>query len=111
MRFWFLVVALVLLLGGALSESVWLLAAGGVSLLSGLAWWGGAPRRPVLLFGCWTAGVLAVLLWSGTTSGAAAAPFLGLPWTTVWMLVGIWLAPLLIWPLSFLLGFHRWKER
>lgn len=109
MRFWILVGSLIFVLTGALFELSWIMAMGGVGLLSCLAVWGNAPRRLVVVFGVWTAGVLAYLLWSGDLALEVTGRLLGLPAPAFWMLLGIWVAPLLIWPLSFIRDFRRWK--
>lgn len=109
MRFWFLVGSLTLLGIGALLSSDWLMAAGGVGCLCALAGWGGAPRHLVLGFGFWTAAVLAYLLHSGDRSVAETGTLGGLPRPSLWMLLGIWVVPVFIWPLGFLRHFRRWK--
>ncbi len=111
MRFWALIVSLVFLLAGALSGLSWILALGGVGLLCSLGWWGGAPTRLVIVFGAWVGGVLVYLLLAGSPGSLEAAPLLGLPASAFWMLFGIWVIPVLIWPLGFLRHFRRWKDR
>ncbi|MEJ2077895.1 MAG: hypothetical protein P8020_05070 [Acidobacteriota bacterium] len=111
MRFGFLVGSLILVLVGGLFESSWTMALGGVGVLSCLAIWGSAPRRLVVVFGIWTAGILAYLLWSGDSAPDTTMKLLGLPAPAFWMLLGIWVVPLLIWPLSFIRDFDRWKRQ
>ena len=37
--------------------------------------------------------------------------FFGLPLPAFWMLVGIWVFPVLLWPLGFALTFKQWMRR
>jgi hypothetical protein len=111
MRFQGLTGSLILVLTGALFESSWIMAVGVVGALSFLAIWGNAPRRFSLIFGVWTSGVLGYLLWSGDLAPDVTGRLWGLPAPSFWMLLGIWLVPLLIWPLSFIRDFGRWKEQ
>ncbi len=66
------------------------------------------PARGALLaFWCCVGGVLTFLLyaWPGETL------LLGLPVPAFVMLLGIWIAPLFIWPLAFTRGFKRWVNK
>lgn len=110
MRFWFLFASLLALETGAVLRLDALMALGGICALSALARWGGAPGRLCLLFGFWTAGVLAFLLWAGEVEPGQAGRFFGLPTAAFWMILGIWVVPVLIWPLGFARHFGRWKD-
>lgn len=66
------------------------------------------PSKPLLMvFGCWLVGVFTFLHWVGDQTDG----ILGLPAPAFAMLAGIWIIPILIWPLGFLLAFRRWFDQ
>lgn len=81
-----------------------------VTSLSALAGLAGAPRWLAASFWIWLNLVLLYLLSASTPGDAHDAVHLvgGLPEPAFWMLVGIWIVPLFIWPLGFLLTFKGW---
>jgi hypothetical protein len=108
-----ILVSLVLALLGSIF-SPFLLALGIVSLIVSLASLGGAPRGLLLLFWAWLLAVLVILLVDLTSPGVFWNEndlVLGFPSSTFLMLFGIWIVPVLILPLGFLLTFHRWFRK
>jgi hypothetical protein len=65
-------------------------------------------RLLLVAFWVWMAGVLLYLL---RFSGDRTLIWPGLPRPAFWMLAGVWLAPILIWPLGFTARFKRWIEK
>ena len=108
-----ILVSLVLILAGCLF-SPFLLALGVVSLIVALASLGGAPRGLLLLFWLWLLAVLFVPLLDWMVPGVIWKVndlVFGLPGPTFLMLFGVWVVPVLILPLGFLLTFHRWFQK
>lgn len=91
-----------------------LLASGSILLIVSLALLGKAPLGIVLLFAVWLLSVLASLIfvWATPTVPGEETPLiLGLPAPTFLMILGIWVLPILIFPLGFLLSFERWLRK
>ncbi|HXK61405.1 MAG TPA: hypothetical protein PLP42_16080, partial [Acidobacteriota bacterium] len=64
------------------------------------------PSRLLLgVFWIWLEAVLLYLLFAANDPTLS---FWGLPRPAVLMLIGVWLAPVLIWPVGFLWTFKRW---
>ncbi|HUV14063.1 MAG TPA: hypothetical protein VMY18_10485 [Acidobacteriota bacterium] len=108
-----ILVSLVLMLAGCFF-SPFLLALGIVSLIVALASLGGAPRGLLLLFWSWMLALLSVLVLNWMFPGALWKEddlVFGLPGSTFLMLFGVWVVPVLILPLGFLLTFHRWYQK
>lgn len=108
-----IVASLVLILVGGLFDP-FLLALGIVLLIVALAALGGAPGGLLFLFGGWLLAVLLILLFDWMSPGFLwdqQLLVLGLPGSTFLMLLGIWVLPILILPLGFLLTFHRWLRK
>jgi len=59
----------------------------------------------LIAFWIWVTGVVLYLLYLPHDRTLA---WLGLPRPAFWMLAGVWLAPILIWPLGFTARFRRW---
>jgi hypothetical protein len=71
----------------------------------------GVPILPLIIFWFWINLVLFYLISEPSRSGADSGLILGIPMSLFWMLVGIGLVPVLIWPLAFFLNFRSWKSR
>ncbi len=74
-----------------------------IAALAGLR----CPRITFAVFWVWLAAVLTVLLYLPAGDRAV----LSLPAPAFCMLVGIWIAPVFIWPLAFRRGFKRWVDK
>ena len=111
MRITLLLLSLILLLVAMLLSMVPLLVVSAVSvmvLLASLKLDSGA-----LLFSFWLWMNLVLLyLWSQPVdSNPQQLLVLGLPVPAFWMLLGVWIIPVLIWPLGFALTFGKWSQR
>jgi len=101
--------SVLLALAGIGLASATAMLVGGLGLVSGLALLGGARGRLVVAF----AGVIGVCLfrlYSGDPTGDAGNAADSLASGLVWMLAGVWLFPILLWPVGFLWEFRRWKD-
>jgi len=111
----FLLISLLALLASVAIESPLLFALSMISVVIGIALAGSAPRRAVFGFWIWTVAVLLFLFFTppagtlvpGTETGLVA----GLPLPALAMIIGIWIIPILIWPLAFLVDFDRWMGK
>lgn len=81
-----------------------------VTSLSSLARLGGASRWLSVSFWIWLNCILLYLLFASRPVETDGAIVLigGLPVPAFWMLVGIWIVPVFIWPLGFLVTFKAW---
>lgn len=93
-----------ILLGiSALTASPWLLLAATVLCLTLIAWLGGGPGGPLMLFAVWLGCAVGLLL---ALSGSVADGFL-----SVLMLVAVWLIPIGLLPAAFARRFKTWIRR
>ena len=109
-----LLLALVTVLIGAVSGQAVPFAVGVASVIVALTAQRFAPRWTLFIFWCWLTAVLLYLVTQPpleSMSDTELGIILGLPAPTFWILIGIWLVPILIWPLSFLLKFRDWAGR
>jgi hypothetical protein len=107
-----LLTALLILMAGIATESSWAVGLGTTTFISVLARLGGAPR--------WASWVLWVWLTAVIVSLAGLPQFLGgVPFgstedfsvAALWMLAGIWIAPVFIGPIAFLVSFRSWLSK
>jgi hypothetical protein len=105
---WVVLLSLIALLLGALFSLFGLLAFGTVTLLVGLLGFSSASRRLLLVFWLWLQALLLYLVYFSDDR----SPFWsGVPLPALAMLLGVWLIPVLIWPLGFARNFRNWLER
>lgn len=64
-----------------------------------------SSRLLLIAFWVWMTGILLYLLYFPHDR---TPTWFGLPRPAFWMLAGVWLAPILIWPLGFTARFRRW---
>lgn len=83
-----------------------------VTTLSSLAGLAGTPKWLHVSFWIWLNCILLYLLSTPAPEEAhgAVALIAGLPAPAFWMLIGIWIVPVFIWPLGFLLTFKAWLK-
>ena len=82
-----------------------------VTTLSSLAGLVGTPKWLCVSFWIWLNCVLLYLLSTPLPEEAQGVVLIaGLPAPAFWMLVGIWIVPVFIWPLGFLLTFKTWLK-
>ena len=103
--------SLLLLLASILLEHHELFAVSLVSTVVSLAAVGGAPRIPLILFWGWVTFVLLYLLKGSTEGESEGVLMLGIPEAAFWMLFGVGIVPVVLWPLYFLLDFRKWIGR
>ena len=102
-----LLTALLILVSGIATDSPWAVGLGTTTFISILARLGGAPRWAGWILWVWLTAVILSLVGlphfvGGVPAGSAAA------W---WMLGGIWIAPVFIGPIAFLLSFRSWLSK
>ncbi len=102
---WLLLVALVATLAGGLAGLPAVMATGVVTAIVALAALRCPSRLLLAVFWVWIEGVLLYVLLASPDPALRA---LGLPRPAFVMLAGIWLAPILLWPLGFALTFSKW---
>jgi hypothetical protein len=105
---WVVLVSLIAVLIAALFSLHGLLAFGTATLLVGLVGFSDASRRLLMVFWIWLEITLLYLVYF---SGDRAPFWFGLPLPAWVMLLGVWLIPVLIWPLGFAKDFRKWLER
>jgi len=71
----------------------------------------GVPRWPLLCFWLWVGGILLYLLAEPTSEGLDVTLVAGVPISTFWMLLGVWLVPILLWPVAFAVNFRKWMKQ
>jgi hypothetical protein len=109
-----LFLALVMVLFGALSGEVIPFAVGIVSAITAMTAIRFVSRWVLLVFWCWLTTVVLYLLFQpplSSLSSTEARVILGMPAPVFWMLFGVWLVPILILPLHFLLRFQDWMDQ
>ncbi len=103
-----LVVGLLFLLGGIVAGSSWVVGLGATTFIAVLARLGGAPRYSSWALWLWLSGVILYLVGVPQferdfgPDGLAGA---------FWMLGGIWIVPLLLGPVAFLVSFRSWFSK
>lgn len=98
-----LLVSLILTLVGVLLATPLLVALGGPTLIVLLAALGKkVPGILLIAFWIWVVAVLLGLILLGDQSSPSAA---------LYMLIGIWLFPVLLWPLGFARFFDNWRQQ
>ncbi len=115
MRIAFLTTSLLVLLVSMVVSNVTLFAIGMVSFIVALVANGSCSRLLLLLFWIWMNLVL-VYLCSQPVVTEEPNPdtvylLLGLPVSAFWMLFGIWIFPVFLWPLGFALTHKQWMRR
>jgi hypothetical protein len=100
-------ISLVLWLGAVFLQSPHLFAFSSVSFIVLLASLGCPSRILLVALWLWLNLVLLYLLEASPERSLLA----GLPIPAFWMLVGVGLVPILIWPLGFALTFKKWIGR
>ena len=107
-----LLISILILLGGFASGSAWAIGLGTTTCISALAHWGGAPRWASWTLWIWLTGILfGLIFFPVAASPGPAGPEVN-SLIAVWlMLGGIWLVPVLIGPLAFLLSFRCWLSK
>ncbi len=105
---WLLLAGLVAVLFGGLVGLPVLMATGVVTAIVALAALRCPSRLLLAAFWIWLEGILLYLLFESHDRSLSA---LGLPRPALVMLVGVWLAPILLWPLGFALTFKKWIGR
>ena len=69
------------------------------------------PRLPLILFWLWVNAVL-VYLMAGPDENVRGSDLIpGIPESALWMLIGVGIIPMMLWPLVFLLDFKKWMDR
>ena len=106
-----LALSLLVLLVGVLLASPGLFAFAIVSSIVSLTAVPDAPRWALLSFCLWVNLVLLYLVSEPSADAENVRLVAGFPMPALWMLLGIWLIPIIIWPLAFLIGFRKWMSR
>jgi len=106
-----LTISLSLLLLAVLLGNSTLFALAVVSSIVSLTGVSGVPRRPLLVFWIWVNLVLLYLISEPSGTGYEVRLVAGIPVSAFWMLLGIWLIPVFLWPLVFYAGFKDWVNR
>jgi hypothetical protein len=96
------------LLGGAVAGCPWVAGLGTAIFIAALARLGGAPRYACWALWLWLSGVLLYLV--GVPPIIEGPGVEGLEGAS-WMLWGIWIVPLLLGPVAFLLSFRSWLSK
>lgn len=102
-----LAASLLLLLAGMLTSNLKLVILGIVSFIVALT---SLKLSSKLLLGSFWIWMNLVLLYLSREDHSSSL-VLGLPLPAFWMLFGIWIVPVLLWPLGFALTFKRWSRR
>jgi hypothetical protein len=105
---WLLLVGLVGVLIGGLAGFPGVMATGVVTAIVALTALKCPSRLLLAVFWIWLEGILLYLLFASHDQTLSA---LGLPRPAFVMLAGVWLAPILLWPLGFALTFKKWTGR
>jgi hypothetical protein len=105
---WLLFFGLVGALIGGLAGSAALMATGVVTAIVALTALKCPSRLLLWAFWIWLEGILLYLLFA---SHGRTLSVLGFPRPALVMLAGVWLAPILLWPLGFALIFKKWAGR
>ncbi len=105
---WLLLVGLVGVLIGGLAGFPVVMATGAVTAIVALTALKCPSRTLLAVFWMWLEGILLYLL---LTSHDRTLAVFGLPRPAFVMLAGLWLAPILLWPLGFAITFKRWTGR
>lgn len=104
--------SLIVLIFGGLLGSAPVFAVALVGIIVSIAGLGGAPQWLLLTFWVGTTAILLSLLFLPEEATCRDSLLLmGMPLRMVLMIVGVWIVPLLIWPIGFLLTFRRWLEK
>ena len=106
-----LTLSLLLLLAGVLLGDSALFAVAVVSSIVSLTAVRGVPRWPLLSFWVWVNLVLLYLVSEGNVEGSDVRLVAGIPLSAFWMLLGIWLVPVILWPLAFFVNFRKWMSQ
>ncbi|RPI27119.1 MAG: hypothetical protein EHM61_09550 [Acidobacteria bacterium] len=102
---WLLLVALLAMLVGGIFSLPALMATGAVTAIVALTGLKCPSRFLLVAFWVWLEGVFLYLVFQSHDLTSSA---FGLPRPALLMLLGVWLAPVLIWPVGFALTFKRW---
>ncbi len=105
---WLLLVALMAVLIGGLAGFPVAMATGAVTAIVALTALKCPSRALLAAFWIWLEGTLLYLLFASHDRTLAV---LGLPRPAFVMLAGVWLAPILFWPLGFAVTFKKWTGR
>ena len=108
MSLFLLGLSLVLLLVAVVLANASLFAVAVVSSIVSLTAVGGVPRWSLLAFWLWVNLVILYLISEPSGEGIDLILVSGIPVSAFWMLMGIWLMPIVIWPLAFFIGFRKW---
>ena len=100
-----LLICLIALLIGAIFDFEALFAVAAVTFIVALAALRCSPRALLMAFWIWITGLILYLLYFANDTTLS---WLGPPRPAFWMLAGVWLAPILIWPLGFTARFKHW---
>ena len=103
-----LTLSLLLILLAVLLASGALFAVAVVSAIVSITAVRSVPRWPLLSFWLWASTILLYLVSEPAAGGDEVRLVMGIPLPAFWMLLGFWLVPILLWPLSFLLTFRNW---
>ena len=106
-----LTLSLLLLLVSVILANPSLFAVAVVSSIAGMTTVRGVPLWPLLSFWIWVNLVLLYLVSEPSPDGADIQLVLGIPISAFWMLLGIWLVPIILWPLAFFVGFRDWMRQ
>ncbi|MGH9341487.1 MAG: hypothetical protein ACRD1R_18340 [Acidobacteriota bacterium] len=102
-----LTLSLTLLLVSMIAVSAPLFAVSIVSTIVSLTSLGSPSRLLMLALWLWLNLVLSIIF----LQPASEILLFGLSLPAFWMLFGIWIVPVLIWPLGFLLDFKSWMRK
>ncbi|RPJ59544.1 MAG: hypothetical protein EHM23_13755 [Acidobacteria bacterium] len=105
---WLLLFALVAVLIGGIVGLPTVMATGVVTGIVALAALKCPSRFLLAAFWIWLEGMLLYLLFASHDRTLSA---FGLPRPALVMLAGLWLAPILLWPLGFALTYKKWTGR
>ncbi len=105
---WLLLMGLLAALIGGIFALPAIMATGSVTAIVALAALKCPSRFLLGAFWVWLEAIILYLLFA---SDDLAPSTLGLPRPALVMLAGVWLAPMLLWPLGFALTFKKWIGR
>ena len=101
-----------LVLFGSLVGNPSLLGLGIVTTIVVLVWESAVPKVLLIAFWLWLNTVLLFLVWNPLGVEIYEEPFVfGLPLRTFVMLFGVWIVPILLWPVGFAVYFRRWISK
>jgi len=106
-----LTLSLLLLLVAVLLANSLLFAVAVVSSIVSLTAVRRVPRWPLLSFWLWVNLVLLYLVSEPNVDGGNLQLVAGIPVSAFWMLLGIWLVPIILWPLAFFVSFRNWMSQ